>query len=128
MHGDWYCPMALEVQEPWLSCIVNGTKTVEGRVGPAGKVYDVSCCVDPSGERRVPIRVTQIVHYETLEEYLIGEGWRACAPHAQSLAEAEACYRAVRHLEGGNFVQTFSDARIAARGGMNALRLQLLVE
>ena len=121
----------MDVQDPWYSEIAAGRKTVEGRTGPPGKfdarlgkVISISC----ADGRAVSARVMNVRHYLTLAEYLKAETWGRVAPHTGSAENAAAAYAAVvmDGPEGGPPVQVFGVGRVAARGGVNAVELELV--
>ncbi len=91
----------IHVQEPWLSEIVSGRKTVEGKRGPASKFtpligQDVRFF---NRQQSVVRRVIAVRHYDTLDEYLDAE-WQAAAPHMPSKEAAKAAYLAIRMKDG----------------------------
>lgn len=112
----------MEVQEPWLSMIESGAKTVEGRPGPRSKFTHL--IGHPLElyykEKTVHRRVVDIRHYPTLDEYL-KEEWKLAAPTAKSIDEARQMYLEIRTSDGE---QVFSAERLQRLGGMNAVVLQ----
>ena len=116
-------PVLIGLQEPWLSEIESGRKTVECLIGPPGD------CADWIGrpiafvsfERLVLTAVVGVRHYATLEDYIRGEGFTAVAPHVTSSAEALEAYAAIRTARGDS---VFSNKRILSGGGLNAIRMR----
>ncbi len=91
----------MHVQEPWLSEIVSGRKTVEGKRGPASKFtpligQDVRFF---NKHQSVVRRVVAVRHYDTLDQYLDAE-WQAAAPHMPSKEAARTAYLAIRMKDG----------------------------
>jgi ASC-1-like (ASCH) protein len=107
----------LPVSEPWLKLIASGAKRVEGRKGSSDKYAKwVGARVKlMNRERTVIVRVAAVRHYPTLADYLDAEGWANVAPHLHSYEETAAAYR-----------QFYSDAKIAAAGGMNAIQVEVV--
>ena len=120
------------VQEPWFTEVVSGRKTVEGRAGPAGKfdhlVGKVVEIVQSGNRDATPVqaRVTAVRHYKTLPEYIKGEGWKKIAPQAGSDAGAAKAYADVEMTRRGKSIKVFDQARVAGRGGLNAVELALV--
>ena len=54
-------------------------------------------------------------HYPSLPAYLEAEGWQNVAPHLHSFEETLAAYR-----------EFYSDAAVAAGGGMNAIQIEVI--
>ena len=113
------------VQEPWLTEIIEGRKTVEGRAAPKDtfnkwigqkvKVYDA----DKSGE----VTVSDVVHYDNLDDYLKVE-WKKAAPHTSTAKAAKAAYEEIYYSDKkGEKVQAFSKERVEARGGIEAIHI-----
>jgi len=115
------------IQSPWLEEIAAGRKTTEGRVGPDGKYKDwIGEEVVFFNEKiEVPGKVTEVIHYDNLESYINGEGWKTCAPHVESEQKAYEAYRAIVMKKKGKNKQVFSDTRIDKKGGINAIRLEI---
>ena len=120
----------MDVQQSWLDYIYQGTKTVEGRTGPLGKYDNIVGSVidlyDPANEEfRFPVKIVEVRHYDTLDEYIDAEGWRSIAPHTGSNAETRKAYASIYMLgAGGERVQVFSPERVQARGGINAIEVK----
>lgn len=114
---------SLHVQQPWLSEIKIGRKTVEGRTGSSATHLRVGNLVKlTDGDEKVFAFITNIVHYPDLEQYLINN-WTKAAPHAQTYLEAKRMYEKVQ-IPNGELV--FGEERVKQRGGINALHLQLV--
>lgn len=120
-------PKRMFIQSPWLGEVAAGRKTTKGRVGPDGKYRDWigENVVFFNDDLEVPAKVTDVIHYDSLESYLTGEGWQKCAPHVGSEEEAYEAYRAIQMEKKGKKKQVFSDERIAKNGGINALRIEI---
>ena len=112
--------LSLEVQEPWLEFISDGTKIVEARVGKFidYKWYLQKYVLFYSDKRDVWITVTDIFHYTTLNNYLDAEGWANVAPNASSFEEAIDFYKSIRDSSGK---QVYSDINVKEKGGIVAL-------
>jgi len=121
----------LEIQDPWLSYIQQGTKTVEGRVGPIGKFDEVLAqpgynLLLKNDQQQFPVKLVKVVHYPDLESYLRSEGWERVAPHTGSFEVARSAYLAIEMTnEDGKIVSVFSPERISKLGGINALHIVL---
>lgn len=111
----------MEVQEPWLSMIESGAKTVEGRPGPRSKFTHLigSPLELYYHDKAVHRQVVDVRHYPTLEAYLEKE-WHLAAPTARSLEEARQMYLEIRTSDGE---QVYSSVRLQRVGGMNAIVL-----
>lgn len=112
----------MEVQEPWLSMIESGVKTVEGRSGPPSKyTHLIGHCLELYyKDRTVHRRVADIRHYDTLDQYLAQE-WRLAAPTAQSIDDARKMYLEIRTADDE---QVYSAERLQRVGGMNGIVLE----
>lgn len=102
----------LFVNEPWLSAIRDGKKTVEGRAGPLEEFSgwigkQARFC---SSEQDVIVNVIDVHHYDTLQEFLNVEGWKNAAPHLNSLEETVNAY-----------LQFYPGDYISEHGGMNGI-------
>ncbi len=102
----------LFVNEPWLSAIRDGKKTVEGR---AGALEEFSGWIGKqarfySSEQEVIVNIIDVHHYDTLLEFLHAEGWKNAAPHLDSLEETINAY-----------LQFYPDDYISKAGGMNGI-------
>jgi len=84
----------MEVREPWFSLIRDGTKTVEGRkrspkwswIQPGIDI--IMIC----GEESVRFHVTHINHWDSIKDYLRGEGLARALPGVATEDEGEATY------------------------------------
>ena len=85
----------VEVQPRWLQAIESGLKTVEGRKGSPTwsnvKVGDISNFVAPYN-RPYSTMIYDIVHYPSVEDYLIHEGLNRTLPGVNSLQEGIDIY------------------------------------
>lgn len=93
--------LSLEVQEPWLEYIDNGTKNTEARVGTleAYKKYLNKYVLLYSDKRNVWVKITGLFHYKTLNSYIDNEGWFNAAPNVQSKKEAINYYKSILDFE-----------------------------
>lgn len=107
----------LSVREPWLEEIRTGRKIVEGRAGSINKFTPYMSHVARfySSHQTVLVRIITVRHYDTLYDYLDGEGWQNVAPHLHSRAETVDAYH-----------KFYSDERIRQVGGMNALVIEVV--
>jgi ASC-1-like (ASCH) protein len=122
-------PPAMDVQQPWLDRIYDGSKTVEGRTGSIGKYDDIIGKViemyDPADQEfRFPVLIVAVRHYDTLDEYIRAEGWQNIAPHTGSMKATQQAYADIYMPSGNGPVQVFSKERVAARGGINAIEVK----
>lgn len=111
----------ITVQHPWWGAIFTGLKTVEGRPAPIekhaswnGGFVDV---LSPDGDS-VRVRVLDVRHYDTLDEYLDAEGWKVAMPNLMSRDEVVKAYLTIKNEEG---VAIFAPERVARVGGINAI-------
>lgn len=94
------------IDSEYMPHILNGTKTVEGRLGKpeyiklrVGDVLSIREDVRQDGKvimttpDRARIEITQILYFETLHEMLQSINYRTAIPDAQSVDEALAEYR-----------------------------------
>jgi ASC-1-like (ASCH) protein len=87
-------PNEMEVSEPWFSLIRNGTKTVEGRKrSPKWKWIQpgVDILVE-CGQESFKFHVTYINQWDTIRDYLQGEGLAHTLPGIDSVEEGEKIY------------------------------------
>ena len=105
----------ITVQQPWLSFIAEGSKTVEGRTGPAWK-HTPGPTTFTDGDTIVRCNVSDVLHYPDLEEYLHAH-WKDAAPQAASIDEARELYLSVRKGD----VLVFAPERVSEKGGICAL-------
>lgn len=107
----------LSVQEPWLSYIATGVKTVEGRAGPAEKFarWIGHRAIFYSAMQEVVVEVLDVHHYDTLDEYLAAEGWQKVAPHLSSLDGTIKAY-----------LGFYSRDKIKSIGGMNGIVVRVV--
>ena len=129
----------LWIQQPWLDEVLTGRKTVEGRVlgrdrQSKWKEGDVVLVGhgpdDPDAQQAVVIRVR---YYKSLIEYLENE-WQQAAPQCDTLEDAIHGYTQITttskgpNVDGavrGEQILAFGERRIATRGGLVALELDL---
>jgi ASC-1-like (ASCH) protein len=102
----------LFVNEPWLTAIREGTKPVEGRTGPRSAFAG---WIDReirfySNRQEVIVKVADIPHYDTLDDFLYGEGWQKAAP---SLNSKKATVEA--------YLDFYPGDTIRQQGGMNGI-------
>jgi ASC-1-like (ASCH) protein len=143
-------PRTITCQQPWFGEIEKGRKPVEGKPGPEGDfkadefimIMDGSVTLDDiargtPGRKIIQVRIVAIRHYNTLIEYLQGEGWQRTAPQATSFGDAFAKYCQITYedvlckepahlprVKGTKHVFVFSSERIAHKGGINALEIR----
>ena len=86
------------VQSPWMEEIAAGRKTVEGRAGPREKFLHLvgADIVFYNKDTSATKHVTEIRHYDTLDDYLAAE-WERAAPHVESKEAAREAYLAIRN-------------------------------
>jgi ASC-1-like (ASCH) protein len=82
----------LNVQEPYLSFILNGQKTVEGRSNK-GKLKDLKVGDKLSiGSDEKLFMVKQINYYDSFRNMIVGEGLKSVIPDKNTVEDAEAIY------------------------------------
>lgn len=110
-------------REPWFGEIAAGRKTVVARIGPLSRYQGLrgERAIFHGGARQARAAVVEVRHYESLEEFLAGEGWKRAAPHAGSLEAATAAYLEIRQGDGG---RVFDPNRVRRAGGVSALVLR----
>lgn len=113
----------IHVREPWFGEIAARRKTVEARVGPLSRYRHLKggSVVIHGGARQVRATVVDVRHYDSLEEYLAGEGWERAAPHTGDLGAATEAYLSVYRGYGD---QVFAPDRVQLAGGICALVLR----
>lgn len=114
----------LHVQNPWFGGIKEGEKIIEGRTGAKGDhdyIISMREVTITNGGEKITKIVGKVVHFNTLVEYIEACGWYNVAPHTKTLEGAIKAYREVKNPRG-EFV--FSDEKIKAKGGINALYLR----
>ena len=113
----------LHVREPWFTLLRGRCKTVEIRTGNKVKahgfwrgkqiqLFDSACICSAT--------VGGACWYPDLKTCLSAEGWKAAAPHADSLEHAEVLYSEIKLSDG---TPIFSHERVEAKGGVIAVRL-----
>ena len=103
-----YNKNTLGVRDPWLFYIQTGLKTVEGRKGNPSKYkhWIGKKVYFENRERRIPVKVIEIRHYEDLYAYLNAEGFQKVMPGIKTYDAAVQAYH-----------QFYSDADIKNAGG-----------
>ena len=82
----------LNVQEPYLSFILNGQKTVEGRLNK-GKFKDLRVGDQLSiGRNEKLFTIKQVNYYGSFRNMIIGEGVKNVIPDKNTVEDAEAVY------------------------------------
>ncbi len=84
----------LHVDEPWLSQIKLGKKTVEGRKGKKIK-YETwvgKHAIFYNNETRILVMIKEVRHYSTLYDYLDNEKLENVAPHINDYDEIVEVY------------------------------------
>lgn len=136
VYFDDYPEIMSPVQGEWFDEIVAGRKDVEGRASPKGK-YDkyIGRVVQLSGatpnpDGRLPtilVMITAVRHYPDLDSYIVGEGWKRIAPHMGSNEKTREAYLSIMMPDGkGGEQQVFSPERVAGRGGINGVELEVV--
>jgi ASC-1-like (ASCH) protein len=106
----------LAIRDPWLTYIMQGIKTVEGRryndrfydwIGHKVRFFNQS--------KEVFVKVIGIRHYPDLKSYLNGEGYNKVLPGIKSFQEALDIYH-----------QFYSDEDIKKSGGMMGIVVELI--
>lgn len=117
----------LAIQDPWLTEIIEGRKTVEGRAAKAGdfKSWIGKTIKVFNSKKSAQAKVEKVVHYDNLDDYLDVE-WEKAASHLNSKEEAKKAYLDIYYFKNGSKVQVFGPDRIAERGGMEAIYLTVL--
>lgn len=116
-YMDFKQENSLHVRDPWLFYIQTGKKTVEGRRGNKNKynhwlgqkVYFFN------NDRKIPVKVVEVRHYQDLYQYLIKEGHEKVLPGIVNFEEAVKIYH-----------QFYSDDDIKNAGGMLAIEIELI--
>lgn len=108
---------SLKVKDPWLFYMQTGKKTVEGRIGDENKFKDWigKKVYFMNFERKFPVKVIAIRHYDDLYKYLDVEGFDKVLPGIKSHKEAVNIYH-----------QFYDDDLIKKLGGMNAIEIELI--
>lgn len=112
--------LSLEVQEPWLEYIDNGTKNTEARVGTLEdyKKYLNKYVLLYSDKRNVWVKITDLFHYKNLSSYIDKEGWFNTAPNVQSKKEAIKYYKSIVDFKGE---EIYSKDKVHQLGGIVVL-------
>ena len=108
---------SLVVDDPWLYYIQIGEKTVEGRSGSLEKFkkHIGKKAIFYNKDRKFPVLIKDVRHYDTLYEYLDEEGYENVLPDIESYEKAVEIYH-----------KFYSDEKIKNAGGMNALVIELI--
>jgi len=116
------------VQEQWFNEIKTGRKTIEVRAGPCSK-YDeyTGKCIqlhsDNKSDLPIGVKIVSVEHYSDLESCLNHHAtWKKAAPQADELREAGILYANIRSKE----VLVFSEESVRAKGGINAITIELM--
>jgi ASC-1-like (ASCH) protein len=114
------------IQSPWYEEIISGKKTIEGRVGKEDKfrhlVGKKLVIKNPNKKKENIVKVIDLKHYDSLDEYVDASGWENIAPHRSSSDDTLVAYRSIYDRDGN---QVFSDENIALKGGMNAIYIKI---
>lgn len=114
------------VDEVLLDLIARGRITVLGLYGPSS---EFSHLVDKDvvlyfEKKRVPVTITEVRHYPTLELYLKKEGWKNLHPNLNSYEEVYDSY-----MNGQEYYPNSPNIErktlVERKGGMNALILSI---
>ena len=100
-------------------------KVIDGRVGPLGQ-YDHLIGENIkmfNDEKSVFVKVIDVYHYDSLEEYIEASGCKTIAPQCNSLSDAMGEYLKI-YTTDSNFA--FSHDRIKENGGVNGLLIKKL--
>ncbi len=84
------CKLQLTVQEPFLTFVKEGKKTVEGRLAK-NKYCNLKIC-DIIKINDILLKVTNISRYKTFKEMLTKEGLNNVIPNAKSIQEGVDVY------------------------------------
>ena len=108
---------SLSVRDPWLYYIQIGKKTVEGRKGDKNKYTH---WIDKkvyfyNDNRKIPVKVTDIRHYDDLYKYLDSEGFDNVMPGIKTYQNAVNEYH-----------KFYSDEDIKRAGGMLGIVVELI--
>ena len=113
----------LNVQQPWFDEIMNGRKTVEGRVGKLEQFnYKGKRIAFKYASEIVIAVVSDVVHYDSLDAYIRGEGFAKVAPQTDSDDAAIAAYLSVT----ADDKQVFDSQRVTNEGGIVAIRFDIV--
>jgi hypothetical protein len=112
---------------PWFQQALVGNTTVIGILGTSGSdnsMIGQRVTVQHAGEttERFEVLITNIIHYDSLVEFIAGEGYQNIAPQTHSLMQCEA---ALLSIYLGR-TRVFNPNQVRARGGINAWRIELL--
>jgi len=114
--------MSIHVQERWLSLIIDGVKTIEGRkfkeeyMRMSGKIVELT-----DGNRVVKAMIEDAIHYDSIQSYLNTEGFDQVLPGISSYEEAVKTYREFQSKD-----PVVADEIIRNAGGMVALKLKVI--
>ena len=103
--------------EPWISQIMDGTKTIDVRIGKASNYEEFlgKEVIYFHKDKQVKVKYEKINHYESLKELLKNEDRIKMAPHTKSDKE----YLEVMH-------KFYTDERVDEAGGVNAIHIKLV--
>lgn len=84
--------ISLNVQEPYLSLILNGIKTVEGRLNN-GKFKDLSIGdVLLIGPDEIKFNIEKLSIYKSFRDMILNEGINNVIPNKTNIDDAESVY------------------------------------
>ena len=114
--------LRLKVDEPWLSEIISGRKTIEGRSGSRDKFspYIGTVAEFYSYKQTCQVYIIDVKHYPTIDEYLFQSGWKNVAPHEKSLESTRAAYYGFYDKDGD------PEDLIRQKGGYCAIIIKMM--
>lgn len=112
---------------PWFQEAESGRLNIIGILGSAGvdaPMLGQKAIIQHNGEtkERFEVLVTSIVHYDTLAEFITGEGYQNIAPQSSSCI---GCESALLSIYLGR-LRVYNSNQIRACGGINAWRVELI--
>lgn len=109
-------------QEPWFSCIKDGRKKVEARVGRPNNYskHIGENIIIKTQTDKVNVKLVDVKHYHDLNEYIDKEGWKNVAPFASSREETVEAYLNIKGKDG---IQVYDNDRVIEKGGVVALHI-----
>ena len=111
---------------PWFQQAASGRLNVIGILGSAGSdalMIGQRATIQHVGEttERFEVLINEIIHYDTLADFIAGEGYQNIAPQTQSPTNCEAALLSIYHGR----VRAYNPNQIRAHGGINAWRVEL---
>ena len=82
----------INVQEPYYSCIINGSKTIEGRLNKGKFATIEKGDIVLLGEKEIPFLVAEKTIYDTFEQMIYFEGIKNVMPDKKDTAEVLKVY------------------------------------